>query len=143
MLSSRQGIGSNSQNRINIMPFIAEVERYFVSDRAASALWNAALKCTGAITRENTQNVVDKCKIVRGKAAYRAIEKQKQKEKIESDGGLKCVGVDGKRDKKTKTIVSEIINGQRVEKKKVATVEHISYTVEPPGDYLTHTVIFV
>ena len=39
------------------------------------------------------------------------------------------MGVDGKRDKKTKTIVSEIINGQRVEKKKVATVEHISYTV--------------
>ena len=141
IISSRQGRSNNSQNRINIMPFIAEVERYFVSDRAASALWNAALKCTGAITKENTQNVVDKNKIVRGKAAYRALEKQKQKEKIESEGGLKCVGVDGKRDKKTKTIISEVINGKRVEKKKVATVEHMSYTVEPPGDYLTHSVI--
>ena len=141
IISSRTGRSSSCQNRVNIMPYIAEVERYFVSDRAASALWNAALRCTGAITMEDTKNVVDKCKIVRGKAAYRAVEKQKQREKISSEGGLKCVGVDGKRDKKTKTIVNEVINGKRVEKKKVATVEHISYTVEPPGDYLTHSVI--
>ena len=79
------------------MPFISEVERYFVSDRAASALWNAALRCTGAITQENTQNVVDKCKIVRGRAAYRDLERKKQKEKDETQGGLKCGGAYGKR----------------------------------------------
>ena len=79
------------------MPFIAEVERYFVSHRAASALWNAALKCTGTITQENTQNVVDKCKILRGRAAYRDLERKKQKEKDETQGGLKCGGAYGKR----------------------------------------------
>ena len=125
----------------NILPFIAEVERYFVSDRATSALWNAALKCIGGITQEDTQSVVDKCKIVRGRAAYRALEQKKQKDKINSEGGLKCVGVDGKRDRKTKKIVMEVINGKSVEKKKVAAEEHITYTVEPPGDYLTHSVI--
>ena len=44
-------------------------------------------------------------------------------------------------EKKTRTIVNEVINGQSVEKKKVATEEHITYTVEPGGGYLTHSVI--
>ena len=30
---------------------------------------------------------------------------------------------------------------RKVEKKKVGTEEHLTYTVEPPGDYLTHTTI--
>ena len=59
---------NKSQNRINIMPFIAEVERYFVSDRAASALFNAALKCVGVIKADDTKNLADKSKIVRGRA---------------------------------------------------------------------------
>ena len=126
------------QNRLNIMPFIAEVERYFVSDRAASA---AALKCVGAIKVDDTKNVVHKNKIVRGRALYRASEKKKQKDKIAKTGGLKCIGVDGKRDRKTKKVVIEVINGKQVEKKKVGPEEHLTYTVEPPGDYLTHTAI--
>ena len=130
---------SNSQNRINIMPFIAEVERYFVSDRAASALFNAALKCVGVIKADDTKNVADKSKIVRGRALYRAIERKK--DHIQSLGGLKCIGVDGKRDKKTKCVVIEVINGKKVEKRKVATEEHETYTIEPSGNYLTHTAI--
>ena len=123
------------------MPFIAEVERYFVSDRAASALFNAAMKVAGIINADDTKYVVDKAKIVRGRALYRAVEKKKQKEKIKSLGGLRCIGVDGKRDRKTKKIVVEVINGKKVEKKKVGSEEHLTYTVEPPGDYLTHTSI--
>ena len=44
-------------------------------------------------------------------------------------------------EKKTRTIVNEVINGQSVEKKKVATEEHITYTVKPGGGYMTHSVI--
>ena len=72
----RQGRKCDSdQNRVNIMPFIAEVERYFISDRAASALYNAALTSVGVIKAGDTKNIVDKCKIVRGRYLYRASEK--------------------------------------------------------------------
>ena len=40
-------------------------------------------------------------------------------EKVQDLGGLGCVGVDGKRDRKSKKIVVEVINGNEVEKKKV------------------------
>ena len=62
-------------------------------------------------------------------------------EKVQDLGGLGCVGVDGKRDRKSKKIVVEVINGNEVEKKKVGVEEHITYTIEPSGDYLTHTTI--
>ena len=51
------------------------------------------------------------------------------------------MGVDGKRDRKSKKIVIEVVNGKEVEKKKVGVEEHITYTLEPPGDYLTHSTI--
>ena len=54
------------------MPFITEVERYFISDKAASALYNAAIITVGIITAEDNQNVVYKCIIERGRASYRA-----------------------------------------------------------------------
>ena len=43
--------------------------------------------------------------------------------------------------RKTKTTVIEIVNGKQIEKKKVAPEEHITYTIEPSGNYLTHSVI--
>ena len=109
----------HNQNRVNIMPYIAEVERYFISDRAASALYNAALKTVGLITAEDTQKVVDKSKIVRGKASYRAAEKSKKMEKFQDLGGLGCVGVDGKRDRKSKKIVVEVINVMRLKRRRL------------------------
>ena len=131
----------HNQNRINLVEFIAEVERYFVSNRAASALYNAALKTVGLITADDNKNVVDKCKIARARASYRALEKKKKMEEIEDLGGIGCVGVDGKRDRKSKKIVIEVVNGNEVEKKKVGVEEHITYTLEPSGDYLTHSTI--
>ena len=131
----------HNQNRITIMVYISEVERYFISDRAASALYNAALRTVGLITAEDTQKVVDKAKIARGRASYRAAEKYKKQGEIKALGGIGCVGVDGKRDRKSKKIVIEVVNGKEVEKKKVGVEEHITYTLEPPGDYLTHSTI--
>ena len=61
--------------------------------------------------------------------------------KIKDLGGIGCVGVDGKRDRKSKKIVIEVINGNEVEKKKVGVEEHITYTLELSGDYLTHSTI--
>ena len=111
------------------MTFIAEVERYFISDRAASALYNAALRTVGLIPAEDTQKVVDTDKIVRGRSSYRAAEKYKKMGKIKDLGGIGCVGVDGKRDRKSKKIVIEVTNGNEVEKKKVGVEEHITYTL--------------
>ena len=139
--SGQKDSRDHNQNRINIMTFIAEVERYFISDRAASALYNAALRTVGLITAEDTQKVVDKAKIVRGRASYRAAEKYKKMGKIKDLGGIGCVGVDGKRDRKSKKIVIEVINCNEVEKKKVGVEEHITLTLEPSGDYLTHSTI--
>ena len=85
-------LSDHNQNRGNIMPFIAEVERYFISDRAASALYNAALKTVGMITAEDNQNVVDKCKIARGRASYRAEVSNKKREAIKDLGGIGRVG---------------------------------------------------
>ena len=38
-------------------------------------------------------------------------------------------GLDGKRDRKSKKIVVEVINGTEVEKKKVGVEAHITYTI--------------
>ena len=131
----------SSQCRTDISVFIAEVERYGISDRAASALYNAALIYNGIVTDECKDKVVDKYKIRRGREPFRVLQGEKKQAGLEEQGGLGCLGVDGKRDKKSRKIITCSVDGEVVEKKVVGSEEHLSYTVEPEGEYLTHTVI--
>ena len=65
----------------------------------------------------------------------------KQNELISNNGGLKCIGVDGKRNKNTMVQETRIVNGQEQVKQMRKTCEHQVYTVEPSGQYLCHSEI--
>ena len=131
----------HNQNRVNMDYFIAEVVRYGWSDRGAAAAFNAALKTVGLITDGDDKLASDHNKIRRARDSFGAKQKQKQKTKLKECGGLRCVGADGKRNKKTKQREIQIINGVETVKVVTKCQEHIVYTQEPPGSYLTHSEI--
>ena len=132
---------THNQNRNNIENFISELERYGISDRAGAALLNAHNRDLGIITDGKDKDAVDKFKIRRARAAYRLKVKARMKTKVDGTGGLTCLGVDGKRDKKTRKRVVQIINGEEVDKNVVETEEHLAYTMEPSGEYLCHSTV--
>ena len=130
---------------IRIDLFASEAVRFGVSDRAAAALWNGAIKALedndflekrgdGSIAENLT---VDKFKM--GRAKESVAKKQKKKKKEEVKAGIECIGTDGKRDRKTKIVTMIKVNGVEKEKWDVGTEEHVVYTNEPGGEYLTHT----
>ena len=129
------------QNRNNIENYISEVERYGISDRAAASLFNAAQRDLKIITDGKDKDAVDKFKIRRSRTSYRLKQKAKMKKKVEDSGGLGCLGVDGKRDKKTRKRVIQLINGTEVEKDVVEFDERLAYTMERSGEYLCHSAV--
>ena len=131
----------HNQNRTNLDFFIAEVVRYGWSDRAAAAAYNAALKSVGVIRDGDDKLAVDKNKIRRSRDSFAAKQQKKHKTKVELSGGLKCIGSDGKRNKKTKQREIQVINGIETVKVVTKSQEHIAYTIEPEGSYLTHSEI--
>ena len=131
----------HNQNRVDMDYFIAEVVRYGWSDRAAAAAYNAALKTVGIINDGDDKLATDKSKIRRARDSFGAKQNKKQKENVRETGGLRCIGADGKRDKKTKQREVQIINGAETVKVVTKCQEHIVYTREPPGSYLTHSEI--
>ena len=56
---------SSTQNRMNLACFIAEVDRYQVSDRAAAALATGLLKDLGFVSDSDQRLVVDRYKVKR------------------------------------------------------------------------------
>ena len=81
----------------------------------------------------------DKSKIRREKAKFSAKEKERKYEINRK--GIECIGADGKRDRKSVIRKAEIINGLQMEKTCKGTEEHITYTTEPEGQYLTHSTV--
>jgi hypothetical protein len=69
--------------------------RFGVSDYAAAALANALLKDFGHITADNRIDVIDPSKISREK---RRISTASLTERQADVRGLKCIGLDSKRD---------------------------------------------
>ena len=120
----------------DIRVFVAECVRYQISDRAAVALYNAALKTLGHVDYDK---IVDKSKYRREKAKFGA--RQRLKKKAETVHGFGCLGADGKRNKKTRVKEIQIINNKEEEKFTRKTREHIVYTSEPDGEYLEHSEI--
>ena len=127
----------SQQNRKDMSYFIVEVIRYGYSDRGAAALWNAALKSVGLIVDGINKQATDKSKIRRARETFGAKQKLEKKAKVYATGGLKCIGSDLKRNKKTKQKELQVMNNCVVTKSQ----EHIVYTQEPPGSYLQHSEI--
>ena len=122
--------------KTDLKVYVSECIRYQVSDRAAVALYNAALRTIGTL---ETDKIVDKSKYRREKAKFGA--RQREKQKIVNRNGIFCMGSDGKRNKKTRVKEVQIINNKEVEKFTRKTQEHIVYTSEPGGEYLDHSEI--
>ena len=126
-----------NQNRLNLPKFSAELDRYRASDAAGAAFATSLLEDLGMITAENKKHVFDKFKIRRERKKNRKNKRQESESKIK--GKIKCIGSDGKRDKKTKVITEKEINNNIVEVKEEITEEHIVYT--DPLNYITHSAI--
>ena len=137
--SQREATGQ--RNTVKLKQFVAEVDRYRISNRAAAALWNSALTCAGIITEENRELVVTATRIHSQRNVHRAEVQAAKQSALRDNGGLVCVGVDGKRDRHTKVLIDEVYNGEVITKQKSQVEEHQTYTVEPAGTYLTHSAI--
>lgn len=141
------GKPKTSQTRLEMKHFSAELRRYFVSDRAGSALWNAAVKdleLAGLIScDEETRKslIVDRYKCRREKEKFGMTVLNEKNEKIENEGGFVCLGVDGKRDRNTKIEETTTINGIESITRRTGVEEHQVYTSEPNGEYLSHSAL--
>jgi len=112
---------------------------YEVSDVAAAALANGLMKDLGIITDHDRVEVLDANKILREK---KRICSQAVEERTSELKSLRCIGLDGKKDKNS-LIIEEIKDdrGERRVLKTKGTVDHYSFTVESGpsrGEYLTH-----
>ena len=133
--------GRNKRNTVNIESFIAECDRYRISSGAAAALHNALLTDYGLISKEDRSKIVTKSKIRSSRKFHQAVQREKRNVEFAKAGGITCLGFDGKRDRKSKVTEEVEINGEVIEKYLTASQEHISYTSEPGGRYVTHAVI--
>ena len=138
---------STDKTTLKMDLFASEVARFGISDRAAAALWNGAIRALedndflekkgdGPIAKNL---IVDQYKIRRAKAVV--AKKQTAKKREEARGGIECIGTDGKRDRKTKLLKIINVNGVETEKRDVGTEEHVVYTNEPKGEYLDHNTV--
>ena len=110
------------QTRINIDPFVDENIRAKNSPGSAAAIWNAVIKCLedrGVIKNEDETSIttnltVDRAKVRR--AMNDLANKEKEKNKETTKYGIECIGVDGKKDKKTLINKTVEVNGVKVKK---------------------------
>ena len=131
---------------ISLGPYIGQLAKYDISNRAGAALWNSALQAlvdAGYLNTDKPNEVpeeltVDQFKISREKTKQGKVE---NKSHNESNQGLQCIGCDGKIDKKTKITAIKEIGGEEVVKNTTGSEEHLTYTAEPSGKYLDHSVL--
>ena len=136
---------SKNYTTIEIEVFVAELTRYGISHKAGAAVWNAVIRClekAGHLKNEDDTSIkesliVDKYKVRRAKKKF--ARKQKAKKDEEVKDGIECIGTDGKRDRKTLQKETVTVNGVEHEKQFAGVEEHIVYTNEPDGGYLTHS----
>ena len=126
-----------NQNRFIMDKFLDELDRYNISDMCGAALITAIFEDIKWITSDNTKLVFDRFKIRRQRKKRR--EERVKENKSTAQGKIRCIGVDGKRDKHTKTLVEKEINGLMNKVREQKTEEHMVFT--DPYNYITHSVI--
>ena len=129
----------SNQNRLDLTNFVAEVDRYQISDRAAAALSTALLRDLGLVTDKDKSKVVDKYKVRRARKKRQQEKKRKRKE--ETSGQVTCLGFDGKKDKNTKVLMDILINERISTKQGVVTEEHVVFVNEPERRYMDNIVV--
>jgi hypothetical protein len=92
---------------------------------AAAALANALLKDFGLINEESNFEVLDAAKIRREK--NRIGGKEVTGRNVDQ---IECIGLDGKKDKKSKVLKKSIIDGEQYITRTTDNIEHYSYTIE-------------
>ena len=127
----------SNQNRFNMDKFLDELDRYNISDMCGAALITAIFEDIKWITSDNNKLVFDRFKISRQRKKRR--EERVKENKATAQGNIKCIGIDGKRDKNTKTLVEKEVNGSMGKVREQKTEEHIVFT--DPHNYITHSVI--
>ena len=104
-----QAKNTSNQTRMSMHHFAAETRRYFVGERAGAALWNAVIKDLeeagvikgGTGDTEITESLtVDRYKCRRELKKFGSLAHKNENMKLMNDGGLKCIGSDGKQDRK-------------------------------------------
>ena len=123
-----------TQNRLSLDNFISECDRYHISDRAASAMATALLRDIGIVTAEDVSKVVDRSKIRRMRKKRQKEAKKRRRE--EAKDGVQCLGLDGKKDKKTRVMVDRKVGEVMEERQGTATVDHYTFVEEPGGRFL-------
>ena len=94
-----------NQNRFIMDKFLDELDRYNISDMCGAALITAIFEDIKWITSDNSKLVFDRFKIRRQRKKRR--EERVKENKSTAQGKIRCIGVDGKRDKQTKTLVEK------------------------------------
>ena len=89
----------SNQNRFIMDKFLDELDRYNVTDMCGAALITAIFEDIKWITADNNKYVFDRFKISRQRRKRR--EERVKENKAASEGNIKCIGIDGKRDKNT------------------------------------------
>jgi hypothetical protein len=119
--------GRGYYNLTKYPQFVLEAVRYEVSDEAAAALGNALLRDLGLLTKENAAEVIDPKKIEREKIRIckNALSKSEQHHQE-----IRCIGMDGRRDKGSLVFEEYEEEGTKCLRKTTKTVEHLTFTVE-------------
>ena len=94
-----------NQNRFIMDKFLDELDRYNITDMCGAALITAIFEDIKWITSDNKNLVFDRFKIRRQRKKRR--EERVKENKAFAQGNIKCIGIDGKRDKHTKTLVEK------------------------------------
>jgi hypothetical protein len=110
--------------------------RFGISDYAAAALANGLLKDLGYITDTDHMEVVDPSKISREKRRICAVSlTDREKDMI----GLKCIGLDSKRDANA-LVIQEVQDGDNMKAYRTsATVDNLTFTAES-GEYCQYGI---
>lgn len=96
----------------------------------AAALANGLLRDFKIISSNDKFEIIDPSKIRREK--LRIGDREVNTRDV---SGLRCIGADGKKDKKSKVILEREVDGETYITKTTDTIEHYSYTIES-GNYL-------
>ena len=136
--SDDDGAATPTQNKLHIVNFARECDRYGVSDRAAAALATGLLVDLDLVTDDSNENVVTRDKVRRARDKWRA----GMQEKLQHDtqGKLQCIGFDGRQDRTN--IIEEIEDGgNTVRVRKLGKEKHLVCVAQPGGQYLAHRAL--
>ena len=130
-----------ARNFVDMAPFASEIVRFGIGKRAAAALWNGCIKSLNSgdhLKNTNSSQPIpdslkaDRMKMKRECLKFSEKEKLRRAEQLQ-EKPIECLGTDGKKDRHTRMLKLNIVNGEEHWKQTTGTEDHIVYTSEPEG----------